>query len=71
MTTHLLHQKLELLNRAASLALLSTLSFRREWEVAEAEHKDILKKFDAHKRQLQETHNEARKVNFEWFWTVS
>jgi hypothetical protein len=36
--------------------------FYRELEVASAEHQEIQKKWEVHKRQLQETHNEARKV---------
>jgi hypothetical protein len=36
--------------------------FLRELEVATQEHQEIQKKWEVHKRQLQETHNEAKKV---------
>jgi hypothetical protein len=36
--------------------------FLRELEIATQEHQEIQKKWEVHKRQLQETHNEAKKV---------
>ena len=36
----------------------------RDIEAATAEHLEIQKKWDIDRRQLQETHNEARKVGF-------